>query len=120
WQVFVGSEYIPTLSDDPRHMYHDILIALASDRKINNGQPSLHARCLAAASPMSGESVVHIGAGTGYYTAILAVLVGPTGRVASFEIEADLAARARDNLSSFSNVSVTTESGATGAIPAAA
>ena len=119
WQVFLGSGYIPTISDDPRHLYHDILIGLATDRKINNGQPSLHARCLAAAAPMRGETVVHIGAGTGYYTAILALLVGPTGRVAAFEIEADLAARARDNLSSFSNVSVTTESGATGAIPAA-
>jgi protein-L-isoaspartate(D-aspartate) O-methyltransferase len=119
WQVFVGSGYIPTISDDPRHLYHDILVGLATDRKINNGQPSLHARCLAAAAPMPGETVVHIGAGTGYYTAILARLVGPTGRVAAFEIEADLAARARDNLSSFSNVSVTTESAATGGIPAA-
>jgi protein-L-isoaspartate(D-aspartate) O-methyltransferase len=116
WQVFVGSGYILTISDDPRHLYHDILVGLATDRKINNGQPSLHARCLAAAAPMPGDTVVH---GTGYYTAILARLVGPTGRVAAFEIEADLAARARDNLSSFSNVSVTTESAATGGIPAA-
>jgi protein-L-isoaspartate(D-aspartate) O-methyltransferase len=119
WQVFVGSGYIPTISDDPRHLYQDILIGLAIDRKINNGQPSLHARCLAAALPKPGESVVHIGAGTGYYTAILAFLVEPGGHVAAFEIEADLAARARHNLSRFSNVSVRTESAATGMIPAA-
>jgi protein-L-isoaspartate(D-aspartate) O-methyltransferase len=119
WQVFVGSGYIPTISDDPRHLYHDILVGLAIDRKINNGQPSLHARCLAAAAPMPGETVVHIGAGTGYYTAIVALLVGPTGRVTAFEIEPDLAARARINLRGFSNVSVTTESAATAQIPPA-
>ena len=119
WQVFVGSGYIPTISEDPRHLYQDILVALATDRKINNGQPSLHARCLAAAAPMPGDSVVHIGAGTGYYTAILAVLVGPSGRVVAYEIESDLAARARHNLRNFSNVHVTAESATTGAIPAA-
>src|SRR5690349_12341687 len=61
WQVFVGSGYIPTISDDPRLVYQDILIALAPERKINNGQPSLHARCLDVASPSIGESVIHIG-----------------------------------------------------------
>ena len=106
WQVFVGSGYIPTISDDPRFLYQDILIALDTDRRINNGQPSLHARCLAAAAPMRGETVVHIGAGTGYYTAVLATLVGPTGWVSAYEIEADLAARAIENLRGFSNVSV--------------
>jgi len=119
WQVFVGSGYIPTISDDARHLYHDILVGLAIDRKINNGQPSLHARCLAAAAPLPGETVVHIGAGTGYYTAILSLLVGATGQVAAFEIEADLAARARESLRAFPNVRVTAESAANGALPAA-
>ncbi|MCK7494821.1 MAG: hypothetical protein MZW92_29700 [Comamonadaceae bacterium] len=31
----------------------------------------------AAVAPKDGESVLHVGAGTGYYTAILATLVGP-------------------------------------------
>ena len=119
WEVFVGSGYIPTISDDPRHLYQDILVALATDRKINNGQPSLHARCLAAAAPMPGDIAVHIGAGTGYYTAILAVLVGPSGRVAAYEIEGDLAARAKNNLREYSNVQVTARSATTGALPAA-
>lgn len=106
WPIFVGSGYIPTVDDDPRSIYQDVLVGWATDRKINNGQPSLHAECLAAAAPESGEHVVHIGAGTGYYTAVLATLVGPSGRVSALEVETDLAARAADNLIGFSHVTV--------------
>ena len=41
WQVFVGSGYLETVSDDPRLIYQNVLIALAPERKINNGEPSL-------------------------------------------------------------------------------
>ena len=34
---------------------------------------------IAAAAPRPGEHVVHVGAGVGYFTAILAELVGATG-----------------------------------------
>lgn len=117
WSFFVGSGYITSVDDDPRVLYQDALIGLATDRKINNGQPSLHARALAAAAPTPGESVVHIGAGTGYYTAILASLVGEGGRVTAFEIERDLAARAVDNLAHFHNVSVQAESANVASMP---
>jgi protein-L-isoaspartate(D-aspartate) O-methyltransferase len=106
WQVFVGSGYIPTLSDDPRLVYQDVLIGLAADRRINNGQPSLHARCLAAAAPKFGDTVVHLGAGTGYYSAVLARLVGTTGRVIAVEREQDLAIRAQNSLRNTPNVEV--------------
>ena len=52
-------------------------MALSEASKINNGQPVLHAVGLSALNPQPGEMAVHIGAGTGYYTAILARLVGP-------------------------------------------
>ena len=117
WQIFVGSGYIPTLSADASLLYQDVLVGLATDRRINNGQPSLHARCLAAAAPAGGETVVHVGAGTGYYTAILATLVGPEGRVIAYEIEADLAARAAANLAHFGNVTVLAASATQAALP---
>lgn len=118
WPFFVGSGYITSVDADPRVLYQDALIGLATDRKINNGQPSLHARCLAAAAPAQGESVVHIGAGTGYYTAILAALVGPNGYVKAFEVERDLAQRAMSNLAHLPNVAVEPESANVAAMPA--
>ena len=119
WPIFVGSGYLPTLSDDPRLLYQDVLVGLAADRGINNGQPTLHARCLAACDPAPGETVIHIGAGTGYYTAILAALVGATGRVIAYEIEADLAERARKNLEHLAQVRVVTASASVAALPQA-
>lgn len=118
WPIFVGSGYLPTVSDDPRLLYQDVLVALALDRRINNGQPSLHARCLAAVAPAAGERVVHVGAGTGYYTAILAALVGGRGTVTAFEIEPDLAARAAANLAHLPQVTVEAASATAAALPA--
>jgi protein-L-isoaspartate(D-aspartate) O-methyltransferase len=117
WPVCVGSGYINTIDANPVALYQDVLIGLATDRKINNGQPSLHACCLAEAALVPGESVVHIGAGTGYYTALLAALVGSSGRVTAFEIEQDLAARAASNLAHLPNVSVQAASANIASIP---
>jgi protein-L-isoaspartate(D-aspartate) O-methyltransferase len=117
WPVCVSPGYITTISDDPRLLYQDILIGLAPERGINNGQPTLHARSLDACAPATGESVLHIGAGTGYYTAVLAALVGPSGQVAAYEIEPDLAARATQNLEAIANVSVVCASAADTALP---
>jgi protein-L-isoaspartate(D-aspartate) O-methyltransferase len=119
WPIFVGSGYMPTLSDDPRLLYQDVLVGLATDRGINNGQPTLHARCLAACAPTIGESVIHIGAGSGYYTAILAALVGITGDIVAYEIERDLAEQARANLLHLPNVKVIGASASEAALPAA-
>lgn len=94
WPISTATGYLPTISDDPRHLYQDLVVGLIPDRKINNGQPALHARCLAAIDPLPGENVVHVGAGTGYYTAVLAELVGEGGAVHSYEIEEVLAQHA--------------------------
>jgi protein-L-isoaspartate(D-aspartate) O-methyltransferase len=119
WPIFIGTGYIPTVTDDPSLLYQDILVGLATDRGINNGQPSLHARCLAACDPKPGETVVHVGAGTGYYTAILATLVGSTGTVLAYEIESDLAELARSNLKHLPNVKVLSASATEAEIPTA-
>lgn len=117
WKIFTGRGYISTPSDDPALLYQDILVALDNERQINNGQPSLHALCLAALNVKAGETVVHIGAGTGYYTAVLAELVGPAGEVFAYEIEPDLAQRASGALADLPNVTVYPRSGAETPIP---
>jgi protein-L-isoaspartate(D-aspartate) O-methyltransferase len=92
--------------DDLASLYDDVLVVIDAARGINNGQPSLHAMSIAALAIKEGETVVQVGAGAGYYTAILAHLVGPRGKVVAYEIEADIAELARKNLVSFPQVEV--------------
>src|SRR5438270_8968671 len=89
------AEYWTTDDDDPSHVYHDVLIALDESRGINNGQPSLWAYLFDHLDLVPGEQVLHLGCGTGYYTAIIAELVGEAGRVTAVEIDAALAQRAK-------------------------
>ncbi len=117
WAVRTPDGYVETPSDDPRFVYHDILVALDADRGINNGQPSLHARCLDLVAPQAGEQVLHVGCGSGYYSAILAELVGSEGRVEGFEVDAGLAALADENLAPWANVHVQCRSAATPPLP---
>jgi protein-L-isoaspartate(D-aspartate) O-methyltransferase len=93
---------------DPVYLYQNLLFALDVGKRINNGEPFLHAGWLGSVAPKPGEAVCHIGAGTGYYSAILSVLTLPGGIVRAFEIDETLAHKARDNLGPFENVSVTT------------
>ena len=101
-----------TASANPAFLYLDRVVGILPERHLNDGQPSLHAKLIAEASPQAGEHVVHIGAGTGYYTAIMAHLVGPSGKVTGIELDPGLAERARDNLSSYPDVDVVCGNGA--------
>ena len=119
WHIWTPQGYAVTASDDPEALYRDVVVALDKDKGINIGEPSYHARCLNALMVRSGETVVHIGGGVGYYTAILSELVGPTGTVVSFEIEPSLVARARSNLAGRGNVEIRLQSGSDGPLPSA-
>lgn len=101
---------VPIQTHDLAGIYDNVLVAIDRRRGINNGEPALHAAWLDAVGPHPGEAVVHVGAGLGYYTAILARLVEPGGHVDAFEYEADLAATAARNLSGCVNVAVHAES----------
>ena len=57
---------------------------------------------------------MQIGAGAGYYTAILAELVGPEGKVTAYEIAPDIAARAAANLRRYPQVELCARSGVEG------
>jgi protein-L-isoaspartate(D-aspartate) O-methyltransferase len=105
--------YATTPSADPVYLYIDDVIGILPERRLNNGQPSLHAALIASATPGKGEHVVHVGAGVGYYTAIMAHLVGPSGRVTAIEFDPDLAARAAINLAPLPQVRVVQGDGAT-------
>jgi protein-L-isoaspartate(D-aspartate) O-methyltransferase len=93
-------------TNSPHHLYHDVLIAIDEASGINNGLPSLWARVYDNLDITPGATVVQVGAGVGYYTAILAELVSAQGHVIAYEIEPDLAQRARHNLRHYANVKV--------------
>jgi protein-L-isoaspartate(D-aspartate) O-methyltransferase len=117
WRIFGEHEDGGMVIDDPALLYQDVLVQLKAEAAINNGQPSLHALCLAALRLRPGETAVHVGAGTGYYTAMMGRLVGSEGRVEAYEIEEDLAERARENLREMPWVRVHTCSGTAGPLP---
>lgn len=85
---------------DPRHLYHNIGVAIDPARQLFNGQPSVIATAIDALALAPGKRVLHIGCGLGYYTALMAHSVGRGGRVVAVEVDAALAAEARANLRS--------------------
>jgi protein-L-isoaspartate(D-aspartate) O-methyltransferase len=45
WKVMAhAAGYVDTPSDDLAFLYQDVVVALLADRRINNGEPHLHAR----------------------------------------------------------------------------
>lgn len=108
-----GKQMSYTAVNDPRHVYHNVVIALDKAADINNGQPSALATWIDALDLKPGSCAYHLGCGVGYYTAIIAEVVGPQGTVVASEVNPDLAARAKANLTSYSNVTVNATDGGT-------
>jgi len=103
---------MPLTAHDPAELYHDVLVALDAAKGLNNGSPSLHAQMLHRLGVQPGDRVLHLGAGGGYYTAILAELAGAVGRVTAVEFDPALAAAAQANLRPWPWVTVVNGDGA--------
>ena len=95
-----------TPTAEPHHVYHDLLISIDDALDLNNGQPSLWAFVLDQLGLRPGERVMQVGAGVGYFTAVIAELVTPAGRVIAYEVNAELAERARANLKDYTQAEV--------------
>lgn len=102
----LGGDYYPTPDASIRHILHAVGICLDIKRNLNSGNPALVGRSLALADVRPGETVFHVGSGFGYFTAVLAELAGPKGRVIAAEIDPDLRAAAARNLSRYPHVTV--------------
>lgn len=91
--------------------FADIEIPIGAGQ--NMLSPKLEGRILQALSVQKSHNVLHIGTGSGYVTALLASLAK---HVTSVEINAELSAKAAQNLTKYSiqNVSLLVEDGALG------
>lgn len=114
WRFLGRGEDWTTDDADPRHVYQNVLIVLDGDKGINNGQPSLWAFYLDQLGVRAGDHLLHLGCGTGYYTAILAEVVGPEGRITAIEIDKAIAERARVALALWPQVAVVHGDGSRG------
>jgi protein-L-isoaspartate(D-aspartate) O-methyltransferase len=113
WQLLnPDTSYETTPDDSPIHLYQDRAVGILPEKGLNNGQPSFLAYLISLGRPAVGDAVVHIGCGTGYYTAIIARIIGNRGTVTAVEFEAALAERAKQNLAPFPHVTVAHGNGA--------
>ena len=98
--------YEDTPDKNPAHIYEDVLVALDPARSLCNGLPSGLCAWIDSLDLQEGERVAHAGCGTGYYTAVIAHMVGNKGHVTAIEFDRGLATRAKANLAQFQCVKV--------------
>jgi protein-L-isoaspartate(D-aspartate) O-methyltransferase len=113
WRILPDrrDDYLQTPDDDPRWIYHDVLVAIDHTRGLNNGLPSFWAHNFDQLDLKRDQRVMQVGAGTGYYTAVLAEIVGPNGHVIAVECDGELAERACVNLDPWRQVDVAHDDG---------
>jgi protein-L-isoaspartate(D-aspartate) O-methyltransferase len=100
------SGYRSTPDADPRRLYDDVAVAIDATRLLNNGAPGFLAHVFDELALREGETVAHVGCAVGYYSAILAEIVGPRGHVVAFELDPALCEQARRNLRRWRHVEV--------------
>lgn len=99
WTVRAEGDYgeppRQTADADPRHVYHNISVAIDPARQLFNGAPGVVATHIDRLAIAGGQSILHVGAGRGYYSALMAEMVGSAGRVDAVEVDPELAEVAR-------------------------
>jgi protein-L-isoaspartate(D-aspartate) O-methyltransferase len=116
WRIMPDKLHEPlftTPDNQPHWLCHDVLVSIDETRGLNNGLPSFWAHNFDHLDLRGGERVMQVGAGTGYYAAVLAEMVGAAGRVVAVEHDPALAARAHDNLAPWPQVEVVAGDGRT-------
>ena len=106
WQVMNEMTMSMRETAEARDLYHNVLVSIDASKTLNNGSPALWARLLDLMRPARGERIAHVGTGTGYYSAILAELVGADGHLVAIEVEPELARRTAENLADRANADV--------------
>jgi protein-L-isoaspartate(D-aspartate) O-methyltransferase len=108
-------------TDDPCRVYGDVAVFIEREKGITCAAPSAVAAQIEQLAPTEGMRALHIGTGSGYYTAILAELVGERGTVVGVEYDPDMVELSAARLArrGYTNVTVRQGDGAAG-VPEAA
>ncbi len=114
--------FLPELAVE--EVYRDEAIAtkyLNGSAISSSSQPAIMAIMLEQLELLPGQRVLEIGAGTGYNAALMAHIVGDTGRVVTVDLDDDTAERAREHLAAagFDGVQVVCGDGGLGYVDAA-
>lgn len=93
-------QFVP--NEPPDRVYEDApIVTKRRDDGVpisSSSQPAAMAIMLEQLRVRPGNRILEIGAGTGYNAALLAHVAGPDGRVVSIDIDADIAAAAREHI----------------------
>ncbi|RBM14152.1 methyltransferase, FxLD system [Streptomyces sp. PT12] len=113
-------EHVPAVSVERAYTNEAITIKPNNDGPLPlscASVPSVVATMLEQLDVRVGDRVLEIGAGTGYNAALLAHLVGPSGRVTTVDIDPDVTRHAREALDAtgYDHINVVTRDGALGA-----
>ena len=104
--------FAPQVSPEEAYANQVVPLKQAGQHMISTlSQPAMMAIMLEALELQPGMSVLEIGAGSGYNAALLQQIVGPTGRIVSVDVEADLVEQARQQLSAAGYGTVQVEAG---------
>jgi protein-L-isoaspartate(D-aspartate) O-methyltransferase len=104
YMLMAGIRTRPTADADPARVYHNVAVAIDPARQLFNGQPGTLAVWIDTLDLAAGMRVLHVGAGLGYYTAVMAECVGPAGRVVAYEVDDALTRDATRNLAPYTHV----------------
>jgi protein-L-isoaspartate(D-aspartate) O-methyltransferase len=88
--------FIPAAPLEDAYADRAIAIKMHGDEIVSSiSQPGMIAQMLELLDPTAGSCILEVGTGSGYNAALLAQIVGSSGRVTTIDLDGDLAERAR-------------------------